>query len=424
MPDSTHIQTRVLHDSNEPESEFGATVVPIYQNASFAYDTAEEMEAVFAGREAGYVYSRITNPGVAAFERRMAALESGIACVACASGMAAVSTTALALAGAGDEIVSGNSIFGGTRSLFAHTLARYGITTRFVESTDIQGYRQALNPRTRMIFVETIGNPKLDVPDLPEIANLAKEHGVPLVVDNTATTPVLCDAKKWGADIVVHSTSKYLNGHGNAIGGAVIDCGTFDWGSDRFAHLAEYRRRVGQFAFVAALRSRIHRDLGGCLSPFNAFLTGMGLDTLALRMERHCANALRVAEFLAADSRVDEVRHPGLLSHPDHATARRILPEGAGALLTLRLGSKQRCFQFINALARVRNVANLGDTKTLVIHPASTFCRDADESERIAMGVTDDLVRLSIGIEHADDIIADIDQALNSDKTSTKRTTR
>lgn len=408
-----HMDTKLLHGGYAPEETTGATALPVFQSTSFAYKSAEELEAVFAGRDAGFVYSRINNPTLDRFERRMTALEDGLASVSCASGMAAISTTVLALAGAGDEIVSGNSIFGGTYSLFAHTLDRYGITTRFVETTDVEAYRKAINDRTRLIFVETIGNPKLDVPDIAAIAELAKEHGIVLAVDNTVTTPVLCRPKNLGADIVIHSTSKYINGHGNAIGGIIVDCGTFDWASSRYAHLKPFHERVRHFAFVASLRNRVHRDLGCCFSPFNAFLMSIGMESLAVRMERHCSNARQVAEFLGRDKRVESVRYPGLTGHPDHATAKRQYDGRYGALLTVALGTKERCFSFINALQRAQNLANLGDAKTLVIHPASTFCRDANEKERRAMGVTDDLVRFSIGIEHADDILEDIDQALN-----------
>lgn len=407
-----HLDTKLLHGAYTPEKTTGATALPLFQSTAFAYKSAEELEAVFAGRDAGFVYSRINNPTLDRFEQRMTVLEDGLASISCASGMAAISTTALALAGAGDEIVSGNSIFGGTYSLFAHTLVRSGITTRFIETTDVDAYREAINDRTRMIFVETIGNPKLDVPDVAAIAEVAREHGVVLVVDNTVTTPVLCRPKEFGADIVIHSTSKYINGHGNAIGGIIVDCGTFDWANPRYIHLKPFHDRVCHFAFLASLRSRVHRDLGCCFSPFNAFLMSIGMESLAVRMERHCSNAQRVAEVLDRDRRVAEVRYPGLPKHPDHDVTKRQFADRYGALLTLRLVTKERCFKFINALQRAQNLANLGDAKTLVIHPASTICLDANEEERKAMGVTDDLVRLSIGIEHVDDICEDVEQAL------------
>ena len=407
-----HLDTKLLHGAYAPEEVTGATALPVFQTTSFAYESAEELEAVFEGRDAGFVYSRINNPTLDRFERRMTSLEDGLASVSCASGMAAISTTALALAGAGDEIVSGNSIFGGTYSLFAHTLARFGITTRFVETTDAEAYRRAVNDRTKLIFVETVGNPKLDVPDVAAIAAVARTLGVVLAVDNTVTTPVLCRPKEFGADIVLHSTSKYINGHGNAIGGIIVDCGAFDWSNARYAHLKPFHDRVRDFAFLASLRNRVHRDLGCCFSPFSAFLMSIGMESLAVRMERHCANARHVAEFLGRDRRVEEVCYPGCPDHPQHAIATRQFTGRYGALLTLRLGTKERCFKFINALRRAQNLANLGDAKTLVVHPASTFCRDASEAERQAMGVTDDMVRLSIGIEHVDDICEDIDQAL------------
>ena len=407
-----HIETAVLHAGYAPEETTGATAFPVFQSTSFAYPSAEELEAVFAGSEAGFVYSRIGNPTLDRFERRMTVLEDGLASVSCASGMAAISTTVMALAGAGDEIVSGNSIFGGTYSLFAHTLARYGIATRFVETTDVDAYRKEVNDRTKLIFVETVGNPKLDVPDIAAIAEVAREHGIVLVVDNTVTTPMLCRPKELGADIVIHSTSKYINGHGSAIGGVIVDCGTFDWASPRYAHLEPFYDRVRHFAFAASLRNRVHRDMGCCFSPFNAFLMSIGMESLAVRMERHCSNACQVAEFLHRDGRAEAVRYPGLTEHPDHETAKREFADRYGGLLTLRLGTKDRCFRFINALQRAQNLANLGDAKTLVIHPASTFCREANEQERQAMGVTEDLVRLSVGIEHVDDILEDINQAL------------
>jgi O-acetylhomoserine (thiol)-lyase len=409
-----HPETLLLHGAYEPDAATGATAPAIAQSASFAYDTAEELEAVFAGRAPGYVYSRIANPTVAQFERRITALEGGRGSLACASGMAAISAAVLGLAGAGDEIVSSSSVFGGTYSLFAKTLARWGIVTRFVEGTDAEAYRRAINDRTRLVFVETIGNPKLDVPDLAAISAVAREAGVALAVDNTVTTPVLLRPGALGADLVIHSTSKFINGHGNAIGGIVVDTGRCDWSGPRYAHLQELRKRAGGQAFLAFLRNQIVRDLGCGLSPFNAFLMSIGIESLAVRMERHCANAQRVAEWLAGQPGVAEVRYPGLAGHPDRAVAERQFGGRYGALLTLRLASKAHCFRFINGLERTLNLANLGDAKSLVIHPASTFCREFSPSERQTVGVTEDLVRLSVGIEHADDILADLEHSLKA----------
>lgn len=409
-----HPDTLLLHGAYAPDSATGATVPGIAQSASFAYETAEGLEDVFSGRAPGFVYSRIANPTVAQFERRMNALEDGRGALACASGMAAISAAVLGLAGAGDEIVSGNSVFGGTYSLFKKTLVRYGITTRFVEATDVDAYRRAITDRTKLIFVETIGNPKLDVPDLAAISAVAREHGVVLAVDNTVTTPVLLRPKTLGADLVIHSTSKFINGHGNAIGGIVVDTGTFDWSGSRYPHLHALRKRAGGLAFLAYLRNQIVRDLGCSLSPFNAFLMSIGIESLAVRMERHCANAGRVAACLASHSRVIETRFPGLECHEGQALAARQFGGRFGAVITLRLGTKAACFKFINGLERVLNLANLGDAKTLVIHPASTFCREFNDDERRAVGVTEDMVRLSVGIEHADDILTDLDQSLNA----------
>ena len=413
---SHHLETLLIHGAYEPERITGATTPPIFQSTSFAYKTAEDLEAVFAGRELGYVYSRIGNPTVTAFEQRIAELEGGFGAVACSSGMAAISATVLALAGAGDEIVSGNSIFAGTYSLFSQTLKRYGITTRFVESTDIDSYRKVINERTKLIFLETIGNPKLDVPDIRAISEVARENEVPLVVDNTVTTPLLVQPKELGADIVIHSTSKFINGHGNAIGGIVVDCGSFDWRNSRFNHLKLYSMKMGERAFLVYLRTQICRDLGCCMSPFNAFLMCIGIESLGVRIERHCSNALRVAEYLTHQRNVYDVRYPGLSNHPDHVVAARQFGDRYGALVTLKLPSKEDCFKFINGLKLIQNLANIGDAKTLVIHPASTFCRDLSDEERKSVGVSDNLVRISVGIEHVEDVIDDIHQSLETIK--------
>lgn len=410
--DDLHINTRVLHDAWTAEAVTGATAVPIFQSTAFAYETARGLEDVFVGRDAGYVYSRMGNPTLTAFERRMNALEGGIAAISCASGMAAISSVVLALAGAGDEIISGKSIFGGTYSLFHKTLSRYGIVTRFVESRDVDAYRKAINDKTKLIFVETIGNPMIDVPDIRAIAEVAHEENVVLVVDNTVTTPVLFRPKEAGADIVVHSTSKFINGHGNAIGGIIIDCGSFAWACDRYAHLTDFSRRFGGFAFAAFLRGQICRDIGSVMSPFNAFLMTVGMETLALRMQRHCSNAMKVAEYLEKHPAAQEVRYPGLQKHPDHAVSFKQFGGMHGSLIAVRLESRYACFGCMDALKIVQKVANLGDVRTLVIHPASTFCREMNVEERVACGVSDDLLRFSVGIEDVNDIIDDVDKAL------------
>ncbi len=405
-------ETKLIHGGFGPDDKTGATAMPIVQSTAFAYRSAEDIEAVFAGREAGFLYSRIANPTVSAFEARITALEDGLGAIAVSSGMAAVSSLVLALAGSGDEIVAGSSLFGGTYSLFRHTLSRYGIGVRFVHPRNPAAFRDAIGDATRLVFVETIGNPKLDVPDIAAIAAVTRERGVPLVVDSTVTTPLLVQPKRLGADLIVHSTSKFINGHGNAIGGIIIDAGTFDWSSPRFPHLAPFRARVGQFALLAALRNRICRDFGCCLAPFNAFLLNMGIETLGVRMERHCSNAARVAAFLATHPKVAETGYPGLDTHPDHDLANRQFGGRYGALVSIRLGTREPCFRFINSLRLAKNLANLGDTRTLVMHPASTICRDLNATERLAMGVTDDLVRLAVGIEDPADILDDIERGL------------
>lgn len=395
----------------------GAT--PLYLDNAFSFESAEALEAVFAGRAPGYVYSRIANPTVAHLERVVAALEGGIGAVACASGMAAISSAVLALAGAGDEIVAGSSLFGGTHSLFRQTLSRYGITTRFVSATDPAAYEAAINERTRALFVEVIGNPRLDVPDLAAIGAVARAHGVALLVDSTAATPMLVRPGQLGAAIVIHSTSKFLQGHGTAIGGIIVDCGTFDWSGSRYGHLATLYRRARQLTLLAYLRNQICRDLGCCLAPFNAFLTSMGVQSLGARMARHCDSALEVARWLRLQPEVCEVRYPGLPDHPDHALATRQFGGRYGALLTVRLADRATSFRFINALTLARNLANIGDASTLVIHPASTFYREIDDETRRAAGVSDGLVRLSIGLEEPTDIIDDLRRALAAAHTPT-----
>lgn len=409
-----HLETQLVQGRYALDQAGEATAPPIVQSTAFAYGSAEALESVFAGREAGFVYSRIANPTVSAFEARIAALEDGLGAMAVSSGMAAISSLALALAGSGEEIVAGSSLFGGTYSLFRHTLNRYGIGVRFVDPTNPAAVDDAINDATRLVFVETIGNPKLDVPDIAAIAAVTRKHGVPLVVDSTVTTPLLVQPKKLGADLIVHSTSKFINGHGNAIGGIIVDAGTFDWSSPRFPHLTPFRKRVGPFALLATLRNRVCRDLGCCLSPFNAFLLSIGLESLGVRMERHCSNAARLAAFLADHAKVDETGYPGLDAHPDHGLATRQFDGRYGAILTLKLGTRKRCFSFINRLRLAKTLVNLGDAQTLVVHPASTIYRDLNEEERRAAGVTEDLVRFSIGLERYEDILEDIGKALET----------
>lgn len=404
--------TATIHGHCVSTDTSGATAVPLYQTVSYAYATVEELADVFAGAAAGYVYTRMANPTTAALEGRLTELERGIGCVATASGMAAIASVAVSLLKAGDEVVAGAGIFGGTTSLFKNVLGRFGIRTRTVRAADAEDVAGALTAETRMVFVETIGNPGMDVPDLHALARIAHRANIPLVVDNTVATPILVRPGDFGADIVVHSTSKFINGHGTAIGGAIVDTGRFDWSSGPFEDIARLSDRAGQLAFLSHLRNPVCRDLGGCPSPANSLLMLQGLETLSLRMAKHCANARMLATRLRDHPAVAWVNYPGLDDNPFHRRAVEQFGGCGGALLTFSLGSRERAFRFINALTLVRNVANLGDAKTLVIHPASTIFCQFDAAEQAEMGVTPDLIRVSAGIEDFDDIREDMEQAI------------
>jgi O-acetylhomoserine (thiol)-lyase len=326
--------------------------------------------------------------------------------------MAAITTAVLTILRAGDEILSSSSVFGGTFSLFRDSLSNYGIGARFVDPTNLASLRAAVNERTRLIFVETIGNPKMDVPDIAAIAEIARAAGVPLLVDATVTTPCLARGLDLGADLVIHSTSKFINGSGSVIGGAIVDLGRFDWKSERFPHFAPFVKKYGKLAFTARARKLIHKDFGACAAPMNSFLLTQGIETLALRMEQHCASALRLAGFLSEHPKVRWVNYPGLAASPFHAVASRQYGGRYGALLTFGLADKAAAFRCINALRLARNLANIGDAKTLVIHPASTICCDYTLEEKAIMGVSEELVRVSVGLEAIDDILADFAAAL------------
>ena len=360
----------------------------------------------------GQVYTRIGNPTTESLERRLALLDGGVAALATSSGMAAITTAVMTIVRAGDEILSSSSLFGGTFSLFRDTLGNFGITTRFVDPLDLEGVRNAINERTRLLFVESIGNPKLDVPDLPALAKIAHDAGLPFLVDATVTTPYLATGGELGADIIIHSTSKYLNGTGNSIGGVIIDRGVFDWNSPLFPHFQPFYKKYRSFAFSARARKLIHKDVGGCPAPLNSFLMTEGIQTLALRMERHCSNALALARFLKSHPKVSWVKYPGLEDSPDHEVAKRLYGGRYGGLITFGTGDKPSAFRIINSLKLARNLANIGDAKTLVIHPASTICCDYSTEEKALMGVTEDLIRISVGIEDPQDIIDDFKQAL------------
>jgi O-acetylhomoserine (thiol)-lyase len=403
----------LVHGGLEP-GPAGATSVPIVQSSSFAYETAEALEDVFRGRAAGQVYTRLGNPTTEALERRLALLEGGGAAIATASGMAAITTTVMTIVRAGDEILASSSLFGGTFSLFRDTLSSFGVAVRFIDPLDLEGFRSALNEQTRLLFVETVGNPKLDVPDIPLLAEIAHQADLPLIVDATVTTPCLATGASLGADIVVHSTSKYINGTGTSIGGVIIDRGVFDWNSPKFPHFELFHKKYRAFAFTARARKLVHKDVGACAAPFNSFLLTEGIQTLALRMERHCTNALALARILKRHPKVAWVNYPGLEDSPQHAIASKLYGGRYGGLLTFGTGDKASAFKVINGLRLAKNLANIGDAKTLVIHPASTICADYNAEEKALMGVTEDLIRVSVGIEDCRDIIEDFEKALKS----------
>jgi O-acetylhomoserine (thiol)-lyase len=405
--------TKLIHGGTAP-APFGATKMPIVQSSAFAYNTAEELEDLFKGRAIGQVYTRIGNPTLESLEKRLAVVEDGIAAIVTASGMAAITTAVMAIVRSGDEILSSSSLFGGTYSLFNDTLSNYGIATRFLDPTDLAALEAAITDSTRLIFVETIGNPKMDVPDIAAFAAIARKYGIPLMVDATVSTPYLARVKELGADIVIHSTSKFINGTANSIGGAIIDAGTFNWNSDKFPHFEQFHRKYRNFAFTARTRKLIHKDFGACAAPMNSFLLGEGLETLALRMERHCANALRVAQFLNSHEKVSWVNYPGLPDSPFFEVATRQFKGRYGGVLTFGLADKASAFRFINGLSLAKNLANIGDTKTLVIHPASTICADYTAEVKALMGVSEELVRVSVGIEDIEDILEDFAAALEN----------
>ena len=405
--------TILIHGGSEP-GPAGATTVPIVQSSSFAHATAEDLEDIFRGRKLGQVYTRVGNPTTESLEKRLALLEGGQAAIATASGMAAITTAVMAIVRSGDEILASSSLFGGTFSLFRDTLSNYGIRTTFVDPTDLAAVEDGINNGTRLVFVETIGNPKMDVPDIPAIAALARAAGIPLLVDATVTTPCLASGCDLGADIVIHSTSKFINGTGSAIGGAIVDLGRFDWQSAKFPHFEPYHKKYRNFAFTARVRKLIHKDFGACAAPMNSFLLSEGIETLSLRMERHCANALQLARFLAGHEQVRWVNYPGLEDSPHHAAAKKLYGGRFGGVLTFGLSDKAAAFRLINGLMLAKNLANIGDAKTLVIHPASTICADFGAEEKRLMGVGEEMVRVSVGIEAIDDIIEDFDTALNN----------
>jgi O-acetylhomoserine (thiol)-lyase len=424
-PKPPAFETLSLHAGQQPDAATGARAVPIYQTTSYVFEDTDHAAALFNLERAGHIYSRISNPTVAVLEERLAALEGGVGTVCTASGQAAMHLAIVTLLNAGDHIVASSSLYGGTINLLAHTLPRFGITTTFVKPRDLAAFRSAITPRTRLLIGETIGNPGLEVLDIPKVADIAHQAGVPLLIDNTFATPYLSQPIALGADIVMHSVTKWLGGHGIAIGGAIVDGGHFDWrASAKFPQLTEpyagyhgmiFDEQFGPAAFIMRARTEGLRDFGACLSPTNAFHLLQGIETLHVRMDRHVANTAAVLDYLKGNKAVDWVLHPSLENHPDHALAKELLPRGAGSIVSFGIkGGRPAGRKFIESLKLISHLANVGDAKTLVIHPASTTHQQMDASQLAAAGIGEELVRLSVGIEAAADIIDDLGQALRA----------
>jgi O-acetylhomoserine (thiol)-lyase len=424
-PTTFRAETKALHAGQTVDPSTKARAVPIYATTSYVFDDAAHAARLFGLQEFGNIYTRIMNPTTAVFEERVAALEGGVAALGLASGQAAETLTILNLARAGDNIVSSSSLYGGTYNLFTHTLPKIGITTRYVDGSDPSAFGRAIDGNTKAVFLELIGNPRLDVHDLASIADVAHARGVPVIVDNTFA-PLLAQPIKHGADIVIHSATKWIGGHGTAIGGVVVDGGTFDWAaSERFKqdfvdpdpsyHGISYTAAFGPAAFILKLRVQGLRDIGAALSPFNAFLFLQGLETLPLRIQRHSENALAIANWLQRREEVTWVSYPGLPSHPSYKQAIKYLSGGFGGIVTFGVkGGVEAGRRLIDSVQIFSLLANVGDAKSLIIHPASTTHSQLEPEEQIATGTTPDLIRLSVGLEHVDDLIADLDQALRA----------
>ncbi|MCG5500874.1 bifunctional O-acetylhomoserine aminocarboxypropyltransferase/cysteine synthase [Ectothiorhodospira lacustris] len=417
-------ETQAIHAGFSPDPTTKAVAVPIYQTTSYAFDDTQHGADLFDLKVAGNIYTRIMNPTTDVLEKRLAALEGGVGALALASGMAAITYAIMTIAEAGHNIVTTSTLYGGTYNLFAHTLPRYGIEVRFAAPGDLDGMRALMDDNTRAVFCESIGNPAGNVADLQALADMAHAHGVPLIVDSTVATPYLCRPFEHGADIVVHALTKYMGGHGTTVAGAIVDSGNFPWAEhkDRFIRLCEpdrsyhgvvYTEAFGAAAYIGRARVVPLRNMGAALSPFNSFLILQGIETLAVRMDRHCDNAMAVARFLKEHPNVSWVRFAGLEDHPDHALAQKYMDGRAASILSFGIkGGREAGARFIDALNLAVRLVNIGDTKTLACHPATTTHRQLSPEELQKAGVSEDMVRLSIGIEHVDDILADLDQAL------------
>lgn len=416
--------TLQIHAGQQPDPATGARAVPIYQTTSYVFNSIEHAANLFALKEAGNIYTRIMNPTTDVFEQRMAALEGGIGALALSSGSAAITYAILNIAHAGDEIVSASTLYGGTYNLFSNTLPRMGIKTIFVDPDDPENFRKAITDKTKALYIETIGNPGINLIDIEKVAEIAHENGIPLICDNTFGTPYLIRPIEHGADIVVHSATKFIGGHGTSIGGVIVDSGKFDWlSSGKFPGLTEpdssyhgirYAQDVGPAAYITKARVTLLRDTGACISPFNAFLLLLGLETLSLRVERHVSNTKKIVEFLSNHEKVSWVNYPSLPGNKYYDLAQKYLPKGAGSIFTFGVkGGLEAGKKFIESLELFSHLANVADAKSLVIHPASTTHAQLNEREQLEAGVTPDMIRLSIGIEDVEDLIEDLNQALS-----------
>lgn len=425
-----HPETILLHGGQQPDPSTGARAVPIYKTSSFVFENTEHAQKLFALEQSGHIYTRIGNPTVDVFEKRMALAEGGTAAVAVSSGMAAIALSIMNIARAGDEVVAASNIYGGTYNLFAHTLPRYGIQVRFVDASDPDNFRKAITPKTKALFGEVIGNPSLQILDIEAVSAIAHENEIPLIVDSTFATPYSCRPIEWGADIVIHSATKWIGGHGTAIGGVVIDGGRFDWNNEKFPDFTEpdrsyhglrYGIDIPEAAFATKLRVQLLRDIGACLSPENAFAFLQGLETLHVRVERHNQNALAVAEFLQEHEAVEWVTYPGLPSHESYQLAQKYLEKGAGSMIVFGIkGGREAGRQMIDSVKLFSHVANVGDAKSLIIHPASTTHQQLSAEELKQSGVSEELVRLSIGLEASEDIVNDLRQAIEKAASRTQ----
>ncbi len=419
-----HIETLALHAGQKADSDTLSRAVPIYQTTSYCFKDTEHAANLFGLKEFGNIYTRLMNPTNDVLEKRLAAMEGGVGGLALSSGQSAIYVSIFNICGAGGHIVSSNSLYGGTVTLFGQTFAKLGIEVTFVDPKEPENFAKAIKDNTRLIYIESVGNPKNDILQYEKIADIAHKHGMPVICDNTVTTPILLKPFDYGIDIVVHSCTKFIGGHGTSIGGAIVSSGKFDWTNGRYPELTEpdpsyhgvkYVESFGELAYIIKARTQFLRDMGSCMSPFNAFLFLQGLETLHLRMARHCENALKLAQWFEEQDAITWVNYPGLKSHPDYALAKKYLPKGQGAILGFGIkGGKEAGVKFIENVKLASHLANIGDSKTLVIHPSSTTHQQLNEAEQIAAGVTADYVRVSAGTEHIDDIIADFTQALKA----------